>query len=360
MNLFVSLFYPTSDNREESDNEDWEARENSRTHSVKFSEDSNADKETPFVRQNTPHPKELKAKAHKLFSKDKKDEETNLFPLSEEVILFPAVRLRWMLRNIWITFSIQQSQRTDNTTIETTSEIATHHHATATVAHIETQNDVASPNDVSRKRTADYMEIVFKLNFYIKQDSAEKRVVFHEEDQHQEYSDGENNENDKRPVSKLHRRDTPHHLKNKRVQQHLNDKAANVILSKLKEMPQPVIDEVSPQIEMNPMPLVQDVGLPIIEDYPEMSQNGIDLDTHPVGKFSIALFTIVQLLAHQYLMNISLSLHQLPKSICKNRNEKKSFIENSRLGIVSWSGCKKRRKRIFIIERQMARSFYFT
>lgn len=78
------LFSFPLDNREESDNEDWEARENSRTHSVKFSEDSNADKETPFVRQNTPHPKELKAKAHKLFSKDKKDDDT-LFALSEEV-----------------------------------------------------------------------------------------------------------------------------------------------------------------------------------------------------------------------------------------------------------------------------------
>ena len=73
------------DNREESDNEDWEAREHSRTHSVKFSEDSNADKETPFVRQNTPHPKELKAKAHKLFSKDKKEEELHLVALAEEV-----------------------------------------------------------------------------------------------------------------------------------------------------------------------------------------------------------------------------------------------------------------------------------
>lgn len=28
--------------------------------------------QTPFVRQNTPHPKELKAKAHKLFAKGSK------------------------------------------------------------------------------------------------------------------------------------------------------------------------------------------------------------------------------------------------------------------------------------------------
>ncbi|EEZ97547.2 hypothetical protein TcasGA2_TC011397 [Tribolium castaneum] len=50
--------------------EDWEEKEASRTHSVKFSDPQDQDnKETPFVRQNTPHPRELKAKAHKLFSK---------------------------------------------------------------------------------------------------------------------------------------------------------------------------------------------------------------------------------------------------------------------------------------------------
>lgn len=68
--------------------EDWEEREASRTHSVKFSDDSSImDKDTPFVRQNTPHPKELKLKAHKLFSKEKNkgDDSGNLDTLSEEV-----------------------------------------------------------------------------------------------------------------------------------------------------------------------------------------------------------------------------------------------------------------------------------
>lgn len=71
-----------------SDSEAWEERESSRTHSVKFSEDSGiADKDTPFVRQNTPHPKELKLKAHKLFAKEKSktDDGGNLDTLSEEV-----------------------------------------------------------------------------------------------------------------------------------------------------------------------------------------------------------------------------------------------------------------------------------
>lgn len=136
-------------------------------------------------------------------------------------------------------------------------------------------------------------KLILNWIFEIEQDLGEKRVGFHEEDQQQQdYSDGEHEENDKRPVSKLHRRDTPHHLKNKRVQQHLTDKAANVILSKLKEMPPQVIDEVPPHIEMNPMPLVQDVGLPIIDHhFPESNQNGIEQPAlpqiHPDGKWNL-------------------------------------------------------------------------
>lgn len=76
------------DDENSSDSEAWEEREHSRTHSVKFSEDSGQfDKDTPFVRQNTPHPKELKLKAHKLFAKEKNkaDDGGNLDTLSEEV-----------------------------------------------------------------------------------------------------------------------------------------------------------------------------------------------------------------------------------------------------------------------------------
>lgn len=83
-----SAFAGAHENESESGSEDWEEREHSRTHSVKFSEDSGTiDKDTPFVRQNTPHPKELKLKAHKLFGKDKTklDDSGNLDTLSEEV-----------------------------------------------------------------------------------------------------------------------------------------------------------------------------------------------------------------------------------------------------------------------------------
>jgi hypothetical protein len=66
----------------------------------------------------------------------------------------------------------------------------------------------------------------------------------------------------------------------------LSEKAANVILSKLKEMPQPIEDE---NVDMNPMPLVQDVGLPIVDEIINtndgLNQNGgIDLSANPTGK----------------------------------------------------------------------------
>lgn len=90
---FSELHFYIADEHEptSSDDDAWEEREASRTHSVKFSEDSGiSDKDTPFVRQNTPHPKELKLKAHKLFGKDKSktDDGANLDTLSEEVIVF--------------------------------------------------------------------------------------------------------------------------------------------------------------------------------------------------------------------------------------------------------------------------------
>lgn len=86
--MFSFSFDTGAHDDDSSDSEGWEEREASRTHSVKFSEDSGTiDKDTPFVRQNTPHPKELKMKAHKLFAKEKSkvDDGANLDTLSEEV-----------------------------------------------------------------------------------------------------------------------------------------------------------------------------------------------------------------------------------------------------------------------------------
>ncbi|EDW24978.1 GL23097 [Drosophila persimilis] len=68
----------------ESDSEPFEEREPSRT-VVKFSEEATQERDTPFVRQNTPHPKDLKAKAQKLkVERSRHEEHANLVTLPEE------------------------------------------------------------------------------------------------------------------------------------------------------------------------------------------------------------------------------------------------------------------------------------
>ncbi|XP_030757853.1 protein lap4 isoform X4 [Sitophilus oryzae] len=66
----LSRISATTVRTDDATSDDWQEQEASRTHSVKFTDPQDKDnKETPFVRQNTPHPRELKAKAHKLFGK---------------------------------------------------------------------------------------------------------------------------------------------------------------------------------------------------------------------------------------------------------------------------------------------------
>ncbi|XP_068622158.1 protein lap4-like isoform X4 [Battus philenor] len=75
----------SSVSRDRDSDDDWEEKEASRTHSVKFTEDVPEARETPFVRQNTPHPKELKLKAHKLLAGRSPEQNTQLPPVSDDV-----------------------------------------------------------------------------------------------------------------------------------------------------------------------------------------------------------------------------------------------------------------------------------
>ncbi|XP_058444232.1 protein lap4 isoform X3 [Malaya genurostris] len=207
---------PSPENREDTDSEDWEEREASRTHSVKFSEDSNADKDTPFVRQNTPHPKELKLKAHKLFAKDKKSDDLsggNLDTLSEESSSKPSLLNR-----------------------------------TGAMATMDDIQGVV-PNESIAEENAN------KENEEFGDDNYEKRVGFdvNEEEEDRYYSEENDDSHEKKPVSKLHRRDTPHHLKNKRVHHNtMTEKNNSLVLNSLKlkeSLPPPPKLEEHPVLE---------------------------------------------------------------------------------------------------------------
>ncbi|KAJ3641605.1 hypothetical protein Zmor_028105 [Zophobas morio] len=176
--------------------EDWEEKEASRTHSVKFSDPQDQDnKETPFVRQNTPHPKELKAKAHKLFSKGQNSlEDSDLQSESLVEAVNPVIQRP------------QTEPPPPPIPVQVIPEVAE-----------EVMGNGAEENSEPSAEDETIDELV------------PKRVGFTGSIPAAEDVD---------PVarpSRLHRRDTPHHLKNKRITATVDkDKVASIIAQALK------------------------------------------------------------------------------------------------------------------------------
>ncbi|XP_031338228.1 protein lap4 isoform X1 [Photinus pyralis] len=169
--------------------EDWEEREASRTHSVKFSDPQDHDnRETPFVRQNTPHPKELKAKAHKLFAKGQNSLEDSYEQNSEPFIeaINPAI------------VSPPEVEKNNNLTEE-----------------VQLGNGAEESSEPSADEDSEEEQVRKHVGFM-------KNIVV-------------NDEPDASKPSRLHRRDTPHHLKNKRIISTFDkDKVASIIAQALK------------------------------------------------------------------------------------------------------------------------------
>lgn len=222
---------------QDSDSDGWEEREASRTTSVKFTDDSQLDKETPFVRQNTPHPKELKMKAHKLFSKGNKTGEENVLDsLSEESSQRP---------------SLQRGGTTESSGGFTMDDQLAAKHATRPPSISDSTNSgnlQQSANGGETAMTAVNVEGSTSHEYIVNENS---KIVANDVQngggQVPEEDGNEDDENDrrvgfqddpygyadqddvKRPV-RLQRRDTPHHLKNKRVQHGVTDKTAHLII----------------------------------------------------------------------------------------------------------------------------------
>ncbi|XP_065213379.1 protein lap4 [Planococcus citri] len=182
------------DANEEDENvwEDQEDQEDSRTTSVKFTDDvqNEKTKETPFVRQNTPHPKELKMKAKQLFGKGKETSETT--SASENVILTTTITTT--------SSSVERKSTDKESTSVRSSYSEPFQSETNTVSNKSNSEQPVTSSDpgISSNSTSDIEDV----------DNEEKHVVF------------DVNSSEKEPTmktSKLHRRDTPHHLKNKRI-----------------------------------------------------------------------------------------------------------------------------------------------
>ncbi|XP_050665192.1 protein lap4 isoform X4 [Leptidea sinapis] len=195
--------------RDRDSDDDWQEKEASRTISVKFSEDTSEAKETPFVRQNTPHPKELKAKAVKLFTRT--PEQTapqNEAPITNGVIPTPDL----------ITNSVQAPQVTPTPVVQQPTVVP------------DTERDDDSDSQTAQEK-----------------DSSEDEDDDNDESDELEHSQGRRvawqgvNDTGAPPSAggRLHRRDTPHHLKNKRISQVDATRAREIIAQAIKKREQP-------------------------------------------------------------------------------------------------------------------------
>ncbi|KAL0832118.1 hypothetical protein ABMA28_001588 [Loxostege sticticalis] len=189
----------------ESDNEDWEEKEASRTHSVKFTEDVPETRETPFVRQNTPHPKELKAKAHKLLGRspevatvqNEPPPTSNGLPLSSPEPTPMTVEVVEAIHNNQAPPEIVKDDDSDTQTAADGRESS------------EGEND---ENDDSEELEHGSRRVAWRTNV-------------------EERGAGPG-------AGRLHRRDTPHHLKNKRVNQIDAGRARDLIAQAIKKREQ--------------------------------------------------------------------------------------------------------------------------
>ncbi|XP_057326673.1 protein lap4 isoform X4 [Microplitis mediator] len=230
-----------------SDDENWQEKEASRTHSVKFTDDGpEADKETPFVRQNTPHPKELKAKAHKLFSKGKNDSRSGSTEEQDVSQTFGLDKT-----DVDATHANEEEPAETSHPVTTTGEGKSDETALSNqkVAVSETSNDdsVTKINDrdneihhqpeQSSPDTVDVEVSVSEVSARGRQEGGEDDSEGDDDDMSHrrveftisEDTDFEGGVNTGKP-NRLHRRDTPHHLKNKRIHPAIDkDKVASII-----------------------------------------------------------------------------------------------------------------------------------
>ncbi|XP_017052459.1 LOW QUALITY PROTEIN: protein lap4 [Drosophila ficusphila] len=222
----------------ESDSEPFEEREPSRT-VVKFSEEATQEKDTPFVRQNTPHPKDLKAKAQKLkVERSRHEEHANLVTLPEEngtKIAETPTETRTIVNNYQ-----QPAQPVQQPTVGVNSKqpvvvgVVSPTTTTAAPPSAAVQGGSDGTSTTANNVKAATAAVVAELAATVggneeAQDDDEQEDEFESDRRVGFQVEGEDDDFYKRPP-KLHRRDTPHHLKNKRVQ-HLTDKQASEILA---------------------------------------------------------------------------------------------------------------------------------
>ncbi|XP_038218019.1 protein lap4 isoform X7 [Zerene cesonia] len=204
--------------RDHDSDDDWEEKEASRTISVKFNEDMPEAKETPFVRQNTPHPKELKAKAVKLFTRTpEQPAQTNEPPTTNGIVASPEP--------VQTITEIVEPPQIQQTTVA--PEVARDEDSDSQTAQDkESSEDENDDNDDSDELERGGRRVAWR--------GVSDRAAA--------------------PAGRLHRRDTPHHLKNKRVNPVDSARAREIIAQAIKKREQPEEHKTDNEEEVDDVP----------------------------------------------------------------------------------------------------------
>ncbi|GAB1860132.1 Protein lap4 [Camponotus japonicus] len=239
-----------------SDDEGWQEREASRTHSVKFTDEPpEADKETPFVRQNTPHPKELKAKAHKLFSKGKSESRSESTDDQDVSQTFGLDKTE--PETLTNTVDMPQSVSEQEEPVEDTVQ---NNHKLPTPGTESESTDIQINKEIDEPPVQYATESHSNVKAENSIPESKEREEYEEESEnedvqrHVEFSIAEdaNNEDisESNKPNKLQRRDTPHHLKNKRIHTAIDkEKVASIIAQALSKKSDETSTSLPSQVE---------------------------------------------------------------------------------------------------------------
>ncbi|XP_054157070.1 protein lap4-like [Oppia nitens] len=197
-----------------------------------------------FVRHDTPHPRELKARHHKLFQKDSKDDDNYYNNNNKENVTANNINSsnNNNSNSVDNNKSVQLSnQRNSTVSVESTESygssviVKSDSELVADVQDMdisrrggggETQVDskLAKANAIITSSESDSEQQQYannndkRVGFSVFDANADDNDVEDDEEEEDEQGDGEVDEEEKVEWhNKLHRRDTPHHLKNKRI-----------------------------------------------------------------------------------------------------------------------------------------------
>ncbi|CAL1294500.1 unnamed protein product [Larinioides sclopetarius] len=202
------------DSGEQDSRLSWEQKneKNDRTSFVKFVEDEkeldDEEKETQFVRHDTPHPRELKARHNKLLVSKSKNIDGHVVAHEEKG------------NEVVDSFRPQRSSITSVTSSSSETSATQFKDAVQSLADIPDSDDLPEVEQMPEENAEDVesnrpLYRAQTREDLLDEDTAGESSEEEEGEKHVGFDTDVEDQND-RP-NKLHRRDTPHHLKNKRI-----------------------------------------------------------------------------------------------------------------------------------------------